>query len=489
VVIGVLGAEVISSTTTRMTWVALPWLVLTTTGSPAKMGAVLAANLLALALFGIPGGALVARIGARHAMLLADLSRALLILLVPTLSLVGHLNFFVLLGLVFLVGAFYIPHHSAQQSVLPQAVGESESAVAKANSVLQGALRLASLLGPPIGGLLVALVGAANVLWFDAATYLLSALIIWRVVPRTVPPRQAEGWRVLTVGTRVLLRDRLLRQWTIAVSAFETSWQMIIAALPILVLFRYHGMAVSLGWLTAALAAGSVLGNILALRIIGRVEPLRWTVLTKLPQTVVFWLLVPRLPVLAVAVVLAVAGFFNGLIEGPVRGVQMARMSPAARAPAMGAFFAVTVLCGAAGRAVTGPIVETVNLTLVFVAAAVFQTVGTVPFVSAALRARNETTSLDAARPRPLRDQGPLLPLRVRGSPMAGADYAVGDSAAVQTWLRAPSVASTSWPSRLASRAIAAPPAGTWAGIATSDQVRASVERQSRYRVPSEATA
>ncbi|WP_037274585.1 MFS transporter [Kibdelosporangium aridum] len=391
VVLGVIAAETISQTSTRMTWVALPWLVLTTTGSPAKMGAVLTANLLAMSVFGIPGGALAGRLGPWRTMLLCDLVRAVLICLIPLLHMLGALNFVVLLVLVFLVGAFYIPHHSSQQVVLPAAVGDSAAAIAKANSVLQGTLRLASLLGPPTGGFLVGLFGAPAVLWFDGATYLCSALIVWRVVPRVAPRPETQGWSALTAGTRTLWRDWLLRRWTIAISVFEFSWQLVIAALPILVVFRYGGAAIWIGVLTASLGIGSVLGNIVVLRVMDRVEPLWWSVLTKIPQTLVFWLLVVNLPILGVCAVLAVAGLLNGLIEGPVRGVQMRRTPKAMWAPAMGAFFAVSVLCGSVGLAVTGPIVEASNITAVFVVAAVFQTLGTIPFVTAALRARAES--------------------------------------------------------------------------------------------------
>ncbi|MFI7121766.1 MFS transporter [Amycolatopsis sp. NPDC049868] len=388
VVLGVIGAETISQTSTRMTWVALPWLVLTTTGSPAKMGAVLAANLSSMALLGIPGGALAGRLGPWRTMLLCDLARAVLVSAIPLLHLLGQLPFPLLLVLVFLIGAFYIPHHSSQQVVLPTAVGDSEVAIAKANSVLQGTLRLASLLGPPIGGVLVGVLGAPGVLWFDAGTYLISALIVWRVVPRVAPRPEVQGWAVLTAGMRTLWRDWLLRRWTLAISAFEVSWQMIIAALPVLVLFRYQGSAFLLGMLTCSLGIGSVLGNIVVLRVMDRVEPLWWSVLTKVPQTAVFWLFVPELPAITVCAVLAVAGFLNGLLEGPVRGVQMSRTPKPMWAPAMGAFFAITVLCGALGLAATGPLVEASTLTTVFLVAAVFQTMGTIPFVTAALQAR-----------------------------------------------------------------------------------------------------
>ena len=49
-------AEIVSSLGSAMTFLALPWFVLQTTGSPSKMSVVLAAELLPMALFGIPSG-------------------------------------------------------------------------------------------------------------------------------------------------------------------------------------------------------------------------------------------------------------------------------------------------------------------------------------------------------------------------------------------------------------------------------------------------
>jgi MFS family permease len=68
-------AEVVSTTGSQMTLVALPWFVLVATGSPARMGLVVAADLAPMLLLAIPAGALAARLGARRTMLVSDLAR------------------------------------------------------------------------------------------------------------------------------------------------------------------------------------------------------------------------------------------------------------------------------------------------------------------------------------------------------------------------------------------------------------------------------
>ena len=64
-----LGAEVISSIGSQMTYLALPWFVLVTTGSASRMGIVLGVELLPIGLFGIPSGAVVGKLGARRTMM------------------------------------------------------------------------------------------------------------------------------------------------------------------------------------------------------------------------------------------------------------------------------------------------------------------------------------------------------------------------------------------------------------------------------------
>ena len=63
--IGLVTAELVSLTGSSMTFVALPFFVLITTGSTAKMGWALAAEMLPIAIFGIPAGTVIAKLGAK----------------------------------------------------------------------------------------------------------------------------------------------------------------------------------------------------------------------------------------------------------------------------------------------------------------------------------------------------------------------------------------------------------------------------------------
>ena len=71
-VAALLVAEVVSTTGSQMTWLALPWFVYRTTGSAARMTLVVAAVLAGIACLGLPGGKLLAQRGARRTMILCD---------------------------------------------------------------------------------------------------------------------------------------------------------------------------------------------------------------------------------------------------------------------------------------------------------------------------------------------------------------------------------------------------------------------------------
>src|SRR4051794_41935371 len=91
-VVALLAAEVISTTGAQMTWVALPWFVLLTTGSATKTTFMVAAEAIGLALFGLPGGRLLGRLGARRTMLLCDGARAPLMTGIPVPHWAGGLT-------------------------------------------------------------------------------------------------------------------------------------------------------------------------------------------------------------------------------------------------------------------------------------------------------------------------------------------------------------------------------------------------------------
>jgi MFS family permease len=382
---GLLVAELVSSLGSQLTRLALPWFVLVETGSPARMSLVFAAQLLPVAVLGLPSGALVQRIGARTTMIGADLGRAPLIALVPLLHALDLLSFPLLLVIAVALGVFTTPYYASQRLVLPELLGDDERAVARANSLIEGTSEAASLVGPAVAGLLIVLIGAANVLWIDAASFLASGLTLLLLVPphrRTVDEEQPRG---LLAGLRFLLGDPLLRPMVFSTLAFGAAGPMLFAALPYLAFARYDQDPKIAGWLLASWGAGAVAGSALTFRLVARLPPLQVASIGVAGFVTPLWFLALELPAWAVAALLAASGLANPLTN-TVTAVLTIRVPPALRARAMTALLTMNRLIGPLGFALAGLLLENTEIAYVFLLVAAIDTIGAVTFLSAALR-------------------------------------------------------------------------------------------------------
>src|SRR4051794_36046892 len=208
--VGLLVAELVSLTGSAMTFVALPWFVLATTGSTARMGWVLAAEMAAIAVVGIPAGSLISRLGAKRTMLVADAARGPLLLVIPILHSSGHLSFGALLGITFAIGAFSAPYFGSMRTIVPEVAGEDERAVAQVSAILGGATRITQILGPVLAGVLIAVTSPSAALVVDGCTYMFSFAVIAlfvRAGRRVAPTARSRG---VFAGLRFVLHDSLL---------------------------------------------------------------------------------------------------------------------------------------------------------------------------------------------------------------------------------------------------------------------------------------
>ena len=319
--IALLSAEAISSLGAQMTFLALPWFVLVTTGSAAKMSLVLAVELLPVALLGIPSGIVISKWGARKTMVVGDAARAPLMLAIPLLQEAGWLSFPVLLACVFAMGCFLAPYFSAQRLILPELVGDDESTVAQANAVVEGTQRATALLGPSLAGILIAVIGAANVLYFDAVTYFISFLILVTLVPKRPPVEATEESGGLLAGIRFLFRDRLLRVLTITALFLNLFGQMLVVSLPVLAFDEFDESSTIAGLFFAAFGAGAVVGSILAIKLVPKFDPIRLGAVALVCLTIPIPLLGLPIPAGAVILVLFVGSIFGPLVNAPLIGL------------------------------------------------------------------------------------------------------------------------------------------------------------------------
>ncbi len=196
--------------------IALPLLVLQATGSVAQMG-------LLTGVFGLGGvvanlfaGVVVDRVNRRHLMIVTDLGRLVAFGSIPLCwtwcgPQVWLIYLVVLLGS--LMGAFF------QVSCITAIAGLAESSqLTSANGRFQTTQGVAFVTGPMLAGLVSANFGPAIAIGFDSLTFGVSAISIWFVKLKAVPPNTASAIGLRQewlVGLRFLMRQPVLRTVTI----------------------------------------------------------------------------------------------------------------------------------------------------------------------------------------------------------------------------------------------------------------------------------
>ncbi len=192
---GWLAAEGVSLVGTRVSMVALPFFVLTTTGSPVKTGLVALAEMLPLVLFKVLGGPIIDRVGTRRVALTCDWGSLLVVGSIPLLHEAGMLSFPAFLGLVAVAGALRGPGDAAKHAMTPTLAATAGVPMERVTGLSSTVERTASMLGAAVAGGLVALIGPANALVVDALSFGLSALLLAWAIPATTRPVAPEDRR------------------------------------------------------------------------------------------------------------------------------------------------------------------------------------------------------------------------------------------------------------------------------------------------------
>ncbi|MFI0453961.1 MFS transporter [Actinomadura sp. 6N118] len=262
-----------------MTFVALTWLVLSQPGGIQRLGLLTVCFTLPVIAGGLLVGPLLDRFDKRYVLATDSLLRGLAVASVPA---VAGVFGSVPVVLPFFVAAFYgllkmVPL-AGFPAAIPELVDEGHRDAANALEML--GFGITGMVGPALGGLLVAQIGAEGVLAFDAATYLVfavTALAVRRPLrpgrrPRLRPGRSAAAPQVRRRWGRTLLRDRVLVTTTVAFMAFNIAEGMLLVVGPWLAKTQLPGGPQTLGLLFAALSVGELLGALAAGAIRPRVD-------------------------------------------------------------------------------------------------------------------------------------------------------------------------------------------------------------------------
>jgi MFS family permease len=376
-------AELISQLGSAFSGLALPWFVLVTTHSTSRMGLVFAVELVPFVLFGLHASIVVDRLGPRTTMLLSDLARAPIIAIVPFLHAVGGLSFAVILVVAFGLGLFSTAYFTCQRALIPAIVGSDEKAISQANTFLEGATNFTNFGGPAIAGVLIALIGAANVMWIDAVSFLASFALVGvfvRVV-REVHSKEETGG--VLAGLRYIASDRFVRRAVLSPFLFGAAFPLVFASFPVIAYRDYHHNARVAGLLLGAYGGGSVLGSFATYFALARFKSESIAVVAAVGIAAPFWLLVPRLPLAVMVTAIAVTGFANPMTNAPYFGILTARVPPALFPKVIQAIIVSNQVIRPAAYAAAGFLFASLGLHTVYAFAAVAATVASLNFIRA----------------------------------------------------------------------------------------------------------
>jgi MFS family permease len=358
------SADAISMTGNAMTMIAIPWFVLQTTGSAAKTGVVAAFHVLPIVVANVFGGALIDRIGCKRMSVISDLASAATVALIPALYLTVGLHFGVLLVLVFLGALLDAPGSTARRALLPDAAQRAAWSFDRVGGVAAAVERGARLVGAPMAGVLIAGIGAVNVLWLDAGTFLVSAATVALGIPRDLHAERTEQHsylRDLSEGFRYLRSSRLLRALIVTVAITNFLDSSIGILMPVYA-DDVYGSAIMLGIMTGAFGGGAVVGA-LAYAAVGR-RLTRFSVFACafVAVSTYFFVLASFPPPAAAIAGIAFAGFAAGPLNPIMDAVQFERVPEAMRGRVFGFIHSAAWMTIPLGVLVAGLALEALGL-------------------------------------------------------------------------------------------------------------------------------
>jgi MFS family permease len=255
------SGQVVSAIGDVAFFTALGWRTFTLVGSQ-RLGIVFLCNGIGLLTTLLIGGALADRLPRRSMMIASDLARCVVVGVLAVLDATGHLSFTLLLGLALLAGlgdGFFFP---AFGGIVPLIV-EAE-ALPSANSMI-GVSRWGSLLiGPSLAATLYAPFGSSTVFALNAASFLVSATLLWFARPRMIERETKEGaFADVIAGVRYVARIPWL--W-VTITLFAVILMLQLAPqqvlMPALIRDHFHRGVGAYGFLTTMVGAGTVAGTL-----------------------------------------------------------------------------------------------------------------------------------------------------------------------------------------------------------------------------------
>ncbi|MCT7656911.1 MFS transporter [Mycobacterium deserti] len=358
--------------------VAFPWLVLQRNGSALDASIVAMAGTLPLLAATLIAGAAVDYLGRRRVSMISDALSGLSVAAVPVLAMTFGLdiiNVGVLAALAGL-GAFFDPAGmTARETMLPEAATRAGWTLDHANSVYEATFNLAYIVGPGIGGLLIATLGGVDTMWVTAVAFGTSivAVAVLRLEGSGKPDRASlpEGvWDGIVEGLRFVWHNKVLR--TLAfVDLAATGLYVPMESVLFPKYFTDRDEPAQLGWVLMALSIGGLVGA-LGYAVLSKRMSRRATMVTALLTLGVAMTVIAFLPPLPLILALsAVVGLVYGPMAPIYNYVMQTRAPQHLRGRVVGVMGSLAYAAGPLGLIVAGPLADAAGLHVTFLALSV----------------------------------------------------------------------------------------------------------------------
>ena len=263
-----LTGSVISYVGDMFTLLAVPWFVLQTTGSVTQTGITAFFATLPAVFSTFFTSALVDRLGYKRTSVISDIVSGITVMLVPLLYHTIGLAFWQLLALVFLGGLLKPPGVTARRALIPDLAELAKMRLERANSFSDGINRVAGLIGAPLAGILIALIGTSNLLWLDAASFAISALLVALAVPAKIAgpntEEQERGYLAsLWEGVRYIQRDALVLSLVGVILITNMIDGAFFSVIEPAYIKHYFNSAIAFGFIVAASGGAAFVGTLL----------------------------------------------------------------------------------------------------------------------------------------------------------------------------------------------------------------------------------
>jgi len=266
------SGQVVSQIGDSMNKVALLWFVYELTGSAFKMAVIGLLQTIPPLAFGPLIGVYLDRMKKKPVMIWVDLIRTGLVMLIPLLYAMGALTLEWLYLLVFVTSIVSTVFGPALASAVPLLVPRAQ--LTAANALIQSTSNIGLLIGPAVCGVGIALIGAPNVLYLDAATFLVSALCLMPMrLHETLQAHvrladRATILQDLLVGFRfVFVQHRTVLLLMLTATLYSLGASAFVFLLPVFATQHLDASAVELGWLWSSLGIGMLVASVWLARI------------------------------------------------------------------------------------------------------------------------------------------------------------------------------------------------------------------------------